>query len=344
MLFFSKSFLRIAVVLLAAGVGSSGARAAPPAAAASYDPMARPAAAARAPDATTIHELTVHDADRQRDLRLRVYLPASQKPAPVILFSHGLGGSRTHNSYLGEHWSARGYVVVYLQHPGSDEHIWLDEKPRQRMRAMKKAANFDNLKLRLADVPAVLDQLDRWNSSDADTPLAHRLDLDHVGMCGHSFGALTTQYVSGQTMPRGAPSTADPRIVAALPMSPSPPRLGNAAKAFADVQIPWLLMTGTHDEAAIGNTPARARREVFSALPVGQKYELVLHEAEHNAFGDRTRPGETLPRNPNHHRVILALSTAFWDACLREDAEAQAWLNGDGPQTVMEPNDTWRRK
>ena len=49
-------------------------------------------------------------------------------------------------------------------------------------------------------------------------------------------------------------------------------------------------------------------------------------------------------RNPNHHRVILALSTAFWDAWLRDDAAAKAWLDGDGPKSVLEKNDRWQRK
>ena len=37
-------------------------------------------------------------------------------------------------------------------------------------------------------------------------------------------------------------------------------------------------------------------------------------------------------RNPNHHRSILALTTAFWDAYLRDDARGKAWLDGDGPE------------
>jgi hypothetical protein len=36
---------------------------------------------------------------------------------------------------------------------------------------------------------------------------------------------------------------------------------------------------------------------------------------------------------------MLALSTAFWDAYLRGDADALAWLNGDGPRSVMETQD-----
>jgi len=66
-------------------------------------------------------DLTVHDAARNRDIPVRVYLPANTAPEPVILFSHGLGGTRTGSAFLGEHWAARGYVAVFLQHPGSDD-------------------------------------------------------------------------------------------------------------------------------------------------------------------------------------------------------------------------------
>jgi predicted dienelactone hydrolase len=71
-------------------------------------------------------DLTVHDAKRDRYLPVRVYLPANRTPAPVVLFSHGLGGTRNGSRFLGEHWAARGYVVVFLQHPGSDDSVWRD--------------------------------------------------------------------------------------------------------------------------------------------------------------------------------------------------------------------------
>src|SRR6266853_1908326 len=61
-------------------------------------------------------ELTVHDETRNRDIPLRVYLPAHTTPEPVVLFSHGLGGSRGGSAYLGKHWAARGYVAVFIQH------------------------------------------------------------------------------------------------------------------------------------------------------------------------------------------------------------------------------------
>jgi hypothetical protein len=42
--------------------------------------------------------------------------------------------------------------------------------------------------------------------------------------------------------------------------------------------------------------------------------------------------------------VILALSTAFWDAYLRDDKQAKIWLEGDGPQKVLGHDDKWQKK
>jgi predicted dienelactone hydrolase len=301
-----------------------------------YEPLAVNAARRPAP-----LDLTVHDASRDRDIPLRVYLPPSAAPAPVILFSHGLGGSRASCAFLGDHWAARGYVAVFLQHPGSDDSVWQDEPARQRMQSLKQAASLENLLLRVKDVPAVLNQLERWNA-DKTNALGGRLDLERIGMSGHSFGAVTTEAVSGETLPVGGQKFTDPRIRAALVLSPSAPRGGDAATAFGAVTIPWMLMTGTKDLAPIGNADMKSRLAVYPALHGAPKYELVLHNAEHSVFTDRALPGDHEPRNPNHHRVILALSTAFWDAYLRGDAEALAWLNGSGPRSVMEPADQWQ--
>lgn len=307
-----------------------------------YDPLALPEVALAAP-----LDFTVKDTKRDRALPIRVYLPAEAKAAPVVLFSHGLGGSCQNNPYLGKHWSARGYAVVFVQHPGSDESVWRGQPPAEIPAAMKQAASLENFMLRVADIPAVLNQLTLWHADDAHA-LRGRLDLTRVGMSGHSFGAVTTQAVSGQRLPVGGALLTDSRINAAVALSPSLPAAVTAEHAFGGVKIPWLLMTGTLDVARIGSLTIGgdldSRLGVYPALPPGDKYELVLKDAEHSAFGDRALPGERGHRNPNHHRVILALSTAFWDAFLQGNAEAKTWLNGESPRSVMEEDDKWQRK
>jgi predicted dienelactone hydrolase len=286
-------------------------------------------------------DLVVHDVNHHRDLPVLIYLPTNSAPAPVVLFSHGLGGERHGSAFLGEHWAARGYAAVFVQHPGSDDAIWKDQPPAQRFRAMQKAASLENFLHRVEDIPAVLNELAAWNA-DTNSALAGLLDLSRVGMSGHSFGAVTTEAVSGEMFPLEGTKWTDPRIHAAIAFSPSSPQIGSADKAFAAVKIPWLLMTGTQDLAPIGHADLKSRLAVYPALHGGPKYEVVLENAEHSAFTDRALPGDKEPRNPNHHRVMLALSTAFWDAYLRGDAAALAWLNGPGPRTVLEVADRWQ--
>jgi dienelactone hydrolase len=310
---------------------------------AGYDPLAT------AGEAAAPIDFTVHDAMRERDIPIRVYLPetvagAHEASAPVAVFSHGLGGSRENSPYLGQHWAARGYVVVYLQHAGSDEAVWRGKRFAERMESMRAAMTAENLLLRAQDVHAALDQLTGWNV-EAGHALHGRIDLAHVGMCGHSFGAGTTQAVAGQKFLMTGTSNTDERIKAALMFSPSSPKRGlTAAQSFGEVKIPWLLMTGTLDVAPVGDQTLESRLAVFPALPPGSKYEVVLEGAQHSAFGDRVLMGERLERNPNHHKVILALSTAFWDSYLQDDAAARAWLDGDGPRSVMEVKDRWQKK
>ena len=287
-------------------------------------------------------KLTIKDEARDREIPVLVYLPKQTKAAEVIMYSHGLGGSRETSPYLGQHWAARGYVSVFMQHPGSDNSIWRDVPRAKRFRALKEAANAENFFLRVADVPVVIDHLEKWNRQ-VDHPLYERMNTKKIGMSGHSFGAVTTQNVSGQTS-FGKTLYLEDRIIACVAMSPSSPRMGNATKAFGKVQLPWLCMTGTHDKASIGGASVEHRLAVYPALPAKNKYELVLFEAEHSAFNETKLPFDRLNRNPNHHTAILATSTAFWDAYLRDDAAAKKWLTTDAVRSVLETKDRWQFK
>jgi len=303
-----------------------------------YDPMA-----VSANIKVKIIDITVHDKARVREIPIRVYLPSVDSPLPVILFSHGLGGSRETCAYIGEHWSARGYTVVFLQHPGSDNSVGKGLRLRKRMKALKNAGNAHNLQLRVQDVDVVLDTLDKWNTTDGHK-FKGLLELKKVGMSGHSFGARTTQAVSGQRFKGEKATFTDSRIIAALLMSPSSPSDGTPKEVFSKVSVPWMLMTGTRDSAPFGAADVKSRLAVFPALPPGGKYELVLFEAEHSAFTASAMRRRAKARNPNHHQAILAISTAFWDAYLRKDTVARKWLDGDGPRTVLEKRDAWQIK
>ena len=101
---------------------------------AAYDPL-------RVADVqVAIWDGSISDAARHREIPVRVYLPQDTRAAPVVLYSHGLGGSRETSAFLGQHWAKRGYLAVFMQHPGSDTSVWSDKAPAERMDALKKAA------------------------------------------------------------------------------------------------------------------------------------------------------------------------------------------------------------
>ncbi len=283
--------------------------------------------------------LDVKDAARDRIIPIRVYFPETNKQSPVILFSHGLGGSRDNNPYLGNHWAKRGYVVVFIQHPGSDESVWKGVPLGQRMMAMKKAASAENSIIRNKDVPAVINALTTW-SNDAQSPLHGRLDLKHIGMSGHSFGAVTTQAMAGQSALAGKISFTEPRLTAAVMMSPSPPAMGDPAKAFQSITIPCLLMTGTLDDSPIGNSTVADRLKVFPNLTNAPAWQIVFDGATHMSFSERDLQGRSESGN-RYHKAILALTTAFWDMQLTGSVAAKNWLNGAGAKSALAPADQW---
>lgn len=301
--------------------------------------------AARAESPATIDVLRYEpvDAARSRTVPVKIYRVKSAEAKPVIVFSHGLGGSRENGVYLAEHWARQGYVGVFVQHPGSDESVWKEAGRGERLAAMKQAASGRSLLDRLGDIPFVLDQLELWNAESGHA-LHGALDLGHIGMTGHSFGAVTTQAMMGQKFPLGK-SFPDPRIDAFLPMSPSTGRGLSASEAFGHISAPVLCMTGTEDTSVI--TPemtAASRREVYAALPAGDKYQLVFEGGTHSAFSDTALFNEK--RFDHHHGAIQTISTRFWDAYLKGDTAAKAWLRSEQPKTgaKLTEKDVWEWK
>ncbi|MFK7778196.1 MAG: dienelactone hydrolase [Gimesia sp.] len=281
------------------------------------------------------------DTKRDRAVPIRVYLSKMKSAQPVILFSHGLGGSRENSPYLAKYWAGAGYVCVFMQHAGSDREVWRSVKFSNRMEALKMAASGKSALDRVQDVSFVIDQLEKWNQKKGH-PLHGKLDLEHIGMSGHSFGAVTTLAVSGRKSLFGK-STPEKRIDAFLAMSPQPGKGLSASRALGHITAPMLCMTGTKDDSPINKrvTP-ETRREVFKALPAGNKYELVFDGGRHFTFGD-SKGLRTRGRDPDHHPAIQKISLRFWDAYLRNEKSDRQWLQSKQPVTdcKLKATDIW---
>jgi predicted dienelactone hydrolase len=286
------------------------------------------------------------DAKRDRKVPVKIYFPQTGNgPFPVIIFSHGLGGSREAYEFLGRYWAERGYVSVHLQHLGSDAAVWQDTPVTNLMANMRKAAaNLDNVSNRPLDVSFAIDQLEKWNRDDS--PLKNRLDLAHIGMAGHSFGAFTTLAIAGQVfigLRDREISFADPRVKAAVAMSsPVPARKDTLDRAFGKIKIPVLHMTGTEDSSPIGETKPEERRVPFDHIRGADQFLLTLNGGDHMSFAGLS-PKQPPEKEKLFKELVCESSAAFWDAYLKGDARAKAWLTNDF-KTVLAADGTFEIK
>ena len=103
--------------------------------------------------------LEIRSSQAGRVIPILLSMPNSKAVSPVILFSHGLGGSREAASYLRRHWTARGYITIFLQHQGSDSSLRHNVSRLEAIRQLRNAAGRENLELRVTDVTDVLNAL-----------------------------------------------------------------------------------------------------------------------------------------------------------------------------------------
>jgi dienelactone hydrolase len=284
----------------------------------------------------TTFETSWHDATRNRDVPVKIYYPTTApSKLPVIIFSHGLGGSREGYSYLGKYWASHGYVSVHLTHHGSDtESLMAGGIADMKKNMQAQATDPMNAVNRCKDVSFVIDQLTAADSDDDKFPLKGKLDLKHIGMAGHSFGGNTTMLTSGE-MTRSGKNFADDRITCAIAMSPpvaTPKERWD--EVYADVKIPLFVMTGTLDDSPVGETKAADRRVPYDHVKNIPAYLITFDGGDHMIFSGRRIAGGDRPKDETFHELICTGTVAFWDAYLRGDDAAKSWLKDDYGKSV----------
>lgn len=280
-------------------------------------------ASSEAEVAYAVHDLDWLDAKRRRAVPARLYLPESADPArpvPLVVFSHGIGGSRMGYSYLGRYWASQGFASLHLQHVGSDRSLW-SGSPISLVYRLREAAQETEAVARVADLHFALDEL-------LAGPYAKRVDATRIVAAGHSYGANTTLLAVGARVEReGRPlELRDARIKAAIVLS-APPFYGesDARRILQQVSVPTLHVTCTEDVIRIPGyySGAEDRIAVFEATGSADKALAVFAGGSHSMFTDRSGTGgATL--NPQVKEATRRLSLAFLKRVFNNDATALA--------------------
>lgn len=267
------------------------------------------------------------DASRKRAVPVRVYLPAKTAAGaaatrvPLVVFSHGIGGSREGYKYLGRYFAANGYASLHVQHIGSDRQIWFGN-PFGLWSRLSGAAQENEVVDRVRDVGFALDQF-------LGSEPGARVDPGRIVAAGHSYGANTSMMLAGAKVEREGKviSMRDPRFRAAILLS-APPfyGLGDPKQILANVDIPTLHITATDDDIPIPGyrSGVSDRIEVYQAMGNGKgapKALAIFKGGSHSIFTDRLGTGG-FELNPKVKLATRDLAVSFLNSLYRDDPAA----------------------
>ncbi|MEM9215291.1 MAG: alpha/beta hydrolase [Cyanobacteria bacterium P01_F01_bin.150] len=135
---------------------------------------------------------------RDRQFRVLIYQPDDlfttnrEGKIPVVVMSHGLASNPEDRSNLATHLASYGFVVALPQHPGSDTQYVTDLLAGLNRTVFSVNEFID----RPLDISYVIDELEHRNRSE----FGDRLDLENVGLLGHSFGGYTVLALAGASI------------------------------------------------------------------------------------------------------------------------------------------------
>jgi len=185
---------------------------------------------------------------------------------PIVVISHGTGGTHLGYRTLAAHLALNGYVVLMPEHPGDN-------------RNNNELANApENLSNRPRHISLTIDALLH------DPHFRSAVDTNRIAIIGHSMGGYTALAVAG-----GKPSTqqgqvvdviADKRVKALVLLAPATPWF-QEQDALREVIAPILMLTAEHDP----HTPAWHANVVVQGLAEQtQLTHRVIKNAGHFSF------------------------------------------------------------
>ncbi len=268
-----------------------------------------------------VDKLYVNDAVRDATVRKGRF--------PLVVFSHGNGGTRYQNTFWCDYLASHGYIVVSADHTGNARITIIDGKTIMYQESERKRSAED----RPLDMIFLLDRMMGWNKG-GDKRFAGRIDTDRACAAGMSFGGFTSVTVADR----------EPRFKAVIAMAGAP-------ESNTNLRVPSLRMLGTEDATIKEEGNARIRSQ--HAKHTGSSFLLELKDGGHYTFtdtfkiskkpgdgigkGKRRATGEEFEFTPmeTSYKIINSYSIAFLGYYLKGEKEYLGFLEKNHWPDVM---------
>lgn len=246
--------------------------------------------------------------------------PVRQGRFPLIIFSHGNGGTRHQNTFWCDYLASHGYIVVSADHTGNARMTII----KGELITFQPGERANSAKDRPADVSFLLDKMIEWNRG-GDRRFAGKLDTERAAISGMSFGSFTAHWASD----------ADKRFKAVVAMSGAP-------ATHTNLMVPTLRMLGAEDRTLGESGNALIRHN--HAIHKGPAFLLEMKNGGHYSFtdmfkltksfgdgvgvGKRLKSGEEVVFTPMEttYKIINAYSIAFLGYYLKGEKAYQDFL------------------
>lgn len=265
-------------------------------------------------------------------VQVKITAPMSGEHLPVIVFSHGNGGSMDGYQLAVDRWAAAGFVVIQPTHLDSRRNAIEFGDPR-----------FGTIwRVRIDDVHAILDNLD--NILAQANGLDARIDHERIAVAGHSWGAQTMGTLLGarvlDAMGNPGDDFSHPSVRAGVLLSAAgsgdslnpfaAEHLGFMRPDFSTMTTPALVVAGGKDQSALSTRGPDWFTDAYHISP-SPKSLLVVADGQHTLGGIAGEQlTETTDEDPARAALVaeavcaylldvLGLDGTAWTA-LRENA------------------------
>ena len=283
--------------------------------------------------------------------------PPALSQLPLIVLSHGTGGSAQQLAWLGTALARSGFIAIAVDHPGNNA------------TESYTAEGFALWWERATDLSDVLDGI------LADGDIGPHIDSSRIGAAGFSLGGYTiielagartdvsvlydmcrahptetachvpemkdfgspeqilqaVRKSSGESLARSADSFRDPRVKAVFAIAPALSET-QTTDSLHQIHIPIELVVGAADPIA----PANANADYLRANIHGARETILPGGGAHYTFPDTTTAAgnSQLPTDCTDapgaardavHPQVSDMAIAFFTRALREWAKANKW-------------------